>query len=85
MPEISRFLGVVIRMYYRDHAPPHFHATYGEFDITVEIETGVTEGRFPRRALAAVLEWYAEYQDELRENWERARREEPLTRIEPLE
>ena len=41
MPEISRFLGIVIRMYYRDHAPPHFHATYGDYDITVDIETGV--------------------------------------------
>ena len=85
MPEISRFLGVVIRMYYRDHAPPHFHATYGGYDVTVEIETGVTEGRFPRRALSAVLEWFEQHQDELRENWERARREVPLETIEPLE
>ncbi len=85
MPEISRFLGVVIRMYYRDHAPPHFHATDGDFDVTVEIETGVVEGRFPRRALAAVLEWSAEHRDELRSNWEFARREEPLLNIEPLE
>ncbi len=72
-------------MYYRDHAPPHFHATYGEYDITVEIETGVTEGRFPRRALAAVLDWTAEHQRELRDNWDRATREEPLEKIEPLE
>lgn len=85
MPEISRFLGVVIRMYYRDHEPAHFHATYGGYDVTVEIETGVTEGRFPRRALSAVLEWYEQHQGELRENWERARREEPLVTIEPLE
>ena len=85
MPEISRFLGIVIRMYYRDHAPPHFHATYGDYDITVDIETGVTEGRFPRRALAAVLDWFEQHQNELRENWGRARREEPLEKIEPLE
>ena len=85
MPEISRFLGIVVRMYYRDHAPPHFHATYGEYDITVDIETGVTEGRFPRRALAAVLEWFEFHQEELRENWHRAEREEPLEKIEPLE
>ena len=85
MPEISRFLGIVVRMYYRDHAPPHFHATYGEYDITVDIETGVTEGRFPRRALAAVLEWFELHQEELRENWHRAEREEPLEKIEPLE
>ena len=85
MPEVSRFLGIVIRMYYRDHAPPHFHATYGDYEITVEIETGVFAGRFPRRALAAVLEWFREHQDELRENWERARSEVPLEKIEPLE
>ena len=72
-------------MYYRDHAPPHFHATYGEYELTVEIETGVTQGRFPRRAMSAVLEWYREHVDELRENWQRARSEEPLEQIEPLE
>lgn len=57
MPEISRFLGIVIRMYYRDHAPPHFHAEYGEYEITVTIHGGVVEGKFPKRALSAVLEW----------------------------
>jgi hypothetical protein len=56
MPEISRFLGIVIRMFYRDHAPPHFHAEYGAYEITVEIETGIVEGKFPKRALRAVLE-----------------------------
>lgn len=85
MPEISRFLGIVIRMYYRDHAPPHFHATYGDYEVTVDIETGVIEGRFPRRALSAVLDWTAGHEAELKENWERARREEPLVRIDPLE
>ncbi|HEX4415973.1 MAG TPA: DUF4160 domain-containing protein [Lacipirellulaceae bacterium] len=85
MPEISRFLGVVIRMYYRDHAPPHFHAAYGEFEITVEIETGAISGRFPRRAQAAVLEWNELHRDELLADWDRAREERPLERIEPLE
>ncbi len=85
MPEISRFLGIVVRMYYRDHAPPHFHATYGDYEITIEIETGVTEGRFPRRALAAVLDWYEQHRAELQANWDRARNEEPLERIDPLE
>ena len=50
MPEISRFRGIVIRMYFRDHVPPHFHAEHGENEITVEIETGMIEGKFPRRA-----------------------------------
>ncbi|MEX0717277.1 MAG: DUF4160 domain-containing protein [Planctomycetaceae bacterium] len=85
MPEISRFLGIVIRMYYRDHPPPHFHAEYGEFEITIEIDSGLVEGRFPRRAMTAVLEWFAIHRDELAENWERARQEVPLEPIAPLE
>ncbi|ADE13446.1 conserved hypothetical protein [Nitrosococcus halophilus Nc 4] len=85
MPEISRFLGIVIYMYYRDHAPPHFHAEYGDYEITVEIERGVVTGKFPRRALSAVLEWYLEYKDELLENWRRAEKRQPLQKIEPLE
>ena len=57
MPEISRFLGIIIAMFYKDHAPPHFHAIYGEYEITVEIDSGVINGRFPKRALRLVLEW----------------------------
>jgi hypothetical protein len=56
MPELCRFLGIVIYMYYKDHAPPHFHAEYAEFEITVEIESGVVTGEFPRRALNLVME-----------------------------
>ena len=85
MPEISRFLGIVIRMYYRDHAPPHFHAEYGEYEITVEIDSGVVQGKFPRRALSAVLDWFSLHQQELAENWALARQELPLRKIEPLE
>jgi hypothetical protein len=85
MPEISRFLGIVIRMYYRDHPPPHFHAEYGEFEITVEIETGAINGRFPRRAQMAVLEWNNIHRGELLADWDLAREERPLDRIEPLE
>ena len=48
MPEISRFLGIVIRMYYRDHAHPHFHAEYAEYEISVGIDSGVVQGKFPR-------------------------------------
>jgi hypothetical protein len=85
MPEISRFLGIVIRMYYRDHAPPHFHAEYGKYEIAVEIETGVVEGKFPRRALNAVLDWYQQHLPELRANWQNAVNAQPLARILPLE
>ena len=85
MPEISRFLGIVVYMLYDDHPPPHFHAEYAEYRITVHINSGVVEGRFPRRALNAVMEWYSINIDGLLENWELAERHEPLKRIPPLE
>ena len=85
MPEISRFLGVVIAMYYRDHAPPHFHAVYGEYEVTVEIATGTVNGNMPKRALAHVQEWRTLHQPELHNIWTLARASRPLPRIEPLE
>ncbi len=85
MPEISRFLGILVRMFNRDHAPPHSHAEYGDYEITVEIETGVVEGGFPKRALRAVLEWADLHRDELLGDWHLARLEQPLNPIEPLE
>lgn len=85
MLEIRRFLGIVIRMFYRDNAPPHFHAEYGAYEITVEIETGVVEGKFPKRALRAFLEWADLHRDDLLADWHLARLEQPLNSIEPLE
>lgn len=85
MPELSRFLGIVIGMFHREHGPPHFHANYGEYEITVNILTGVVSGRFPRRALRHVLEWYELHQRELLENWELAQQRLPLNKIPPLE
>lgn len=55
MPEISRFLGIIIFMVYNDHEPPHFHARYGKYHIKLEIQSGVIEGKFPRRALNAII------------------------------
>src|SRR5690606_13428096 len=85
MPEISRFLGIVIAMYYNDHAPPHFHARYGGFEATVGIVSGQVAGDFPPRALALVREWNSLHRVELLENWELARLRKPLNPIEPLE
>ena len=85
MPELSRFLGIVIAMYYRDHAPPHFHAYYGSFDITVELVSGRVSGGFPRRALAHVQEWRSLHVAELLEDWELATLRKPLRSIAPLE
>jgi len=86
MPEISRFFGIVIKMYYNEHQPPHFHAEYGEYGVELSIETlDVIAGKLPRRVLGLVLEWAAEHRDELRENWNQARTHEILYKIEPLE
>lgn len=85
MPEISRFLGIIIFMVYNDHLPAHFHARYGEYKITIEIETGIIEGKFPRRALNAVLEWYQIYKNELIENWNLVSQHKELKKIPPLE
>lgn len=65
--------------------PPHFHAEYGEHEITVDIDSGIVQGRFPRRALTAVLDWYNLHQDELARNWELIQGRQPLNPIEPLE
>ena len=85
MPELSRFLGIVIYMLYDDHRPAHFHAVYGEYRISVEVDSGVIEGRFPRRALTALMEWYLLHKDELRENWALAAEHRALKKIAPLE
>jgi hypothetical protein len=86
LPEISRFWGIVIAMYFKEHTPPHFHAKYGEQRAAFSIlDLRLIEGSLPRRAAALVLEWAFEHRDELMENWKRAERHEELLKIEPLE
>jgi hypothetical protein len=85
MPELSRFLGIVISMYYRDHGPPHFHAYYGELQATVDIDAGRMNGSLPARVTAHVQEWRLLHQAELLQNWDLARDQLPLARIAPLE
>jgi hypothetical protein len=85
MPVISRFLGIVIAMYWNDHNPPHFHAKYGSYEVLVSIEDGVIEGKFPPRALQLLLEWLKLHKSELLENWQRAQNGDPLLNIKPLE
>ena len=85
MPEISRFYGVVIRMYFREHGPPHFHAEYaGDVALIGIADLAVLKGRIPPRALGLVIEWAALYQADLQTAWERARRQEAPGRIPPL-
>ena len=85
MPEISRFLGIAIFMNFNEHPPPHFHAKYGEYHISVEINTGVIEGRFPKRATRLVMEWYEIHQEELLDNWNSLRETGEFQKIAPLE
>jgi len=86
MPCISRFFGIAIFIWFRDHEPPHFHAVYGESEASLRIDTlEVATGSLPRRALALVLEWASLHRAELLEDWERARRGVPLAPIEPLD
>jgi len=85
MPEISRFFGIVIMMYYNDHAPPHFHARYGSERATFAIEPlTLLAGRLSPRVMGLVTEWAALHQDELRVDWDLAREQAPLRPIEPL-
>lgn len=86
MPEISRFFGIVIRMYFADHQPPHFHALYGEDEVLISIDTlAVLRGSLPRRALAMVLEWATLHREELRSDWSLAAAGRAPASIEPLD
>ena len=86
MPRISFFYGVAIYMYYRDHAPPHFHAIYGDFEAEIEIATGrVLNGSLPRRAMSFVTDWTIMHRDKLLRDWRLARSHEPLQPIPPLD
>lgn len=79
------FYGIVIAMYYLDHAPAHFHAIYGEHEATVTIgDLEVLSGFLPTRALRLVVEWAELHGDELAANWQKARDHVPLDSIEPL-
>jgi hypothetical protein len=85
VPRISEFYGVVIEMYFADHAPPHFHARYAGSDAVIAIESGdVLRGQLPARALRLVREWLELHRVELERNWVRARAHDSLESIAPL-
>jgi len=86
VPEISRFFGIVIAMFYDDHSPPHFHVRYGDQKAIIAIETlTVLRGKLSPRALGLVMEWAELNKRELKDDWELAERREPLKPIKPLE
>jgi hypothetical protein len=84
MPEISRFYGIIIYMFYSEHNPPHFHIKYQEYEAVLDIEYGIIHGDMPRRALNLVFEWLDLHRTELLENWKRIEERKPLLKIEPL-
>ena len=86
MPELSRFFGIIILMYYNDHPPPHFHVRYGRQKAIVSVESlAVLEGRLSPRVLGMVIEWASLHRQELRDAWTLAENHTPLKPIEPLE
>jgi Domain of unknown function (DUF4160) len=86
MPEVSRFYGIIIRFYYRDHPPTHFHAIYGSEEALIEIETGaIYEGHLPKTAFDLVNRWRIIHLQQLRDDWDRARQQLPILPIAPLE
>ena len=85
MPEISRFFGIIIKMYFKDHNPPHFHAEYQEFTAEYDIQTlSVINGELPKRAHALVIEWASYHRQELLDDWALAAQIESLKKIDPL-
>lgn len=85
MPEISLFCGIRITMYYSDHNPPHFHAEYAGYKALIDVLSGcVIRGSLPAKQMKLVLAWNELHQDELMQNWELARSEQPLNAVPPL-
>ena len=86
MPTISQFFGIVIQMFWREHAPPHFHAMYAEHEALIDIRTlEVIGGSLPRRALSLTIEWAIEHREELMEDWNLCQSKQHPKRITPLE
>lgn len=84
MPEISRFYGIIIYMFYNDHAPPHFHAKFQEYEATIDIDEGLIKGEMPRTALNLIYDWVDKHKEELLINWNMIKERKPLNKIEPL-
>jgi hypothetical protein len=85
MPELSRFYGIIIRMVWVDHSPPHFHAVYGKHEALVDIRSSeIIKGSLPLGAHSLVTQWVELHRDELLRDWELAQALQPLNKIEPL-
>ncbi len=85
MPEIARFYGIIVYMFFNDHEPPHFHVKYQDFEATINIENEIVRGEIPRRAIKLIFEWLDLHKDELMENWKLLEQRKPFNKIEPLQ
>jgi hypothetical protein len=85
MPEVSRFLGIIITFNYDEHNPPHFHVKYNEYRATFLIrELAIKDGSLPKKVISLVLEWAYEHREELMTNWDLAQSGLPVKKIAPL-
>jgi hypothetical protein len=85
MPELSRFYGIIVRMYFADHAPPHFHAFYGEEEVVIDIrQLAVIRGNLSPRAFGLLMEWSSIHQSDLLAAWDQAFKAQPPIKIAPL-
>ncbi len=86
MPEICRFLGIIIAMYYQEHNPPHFHVRYNQYKAAISIkDLALLKGKLPPKVFGLVIEWASQHQNELIEDWELAKELQTLKPIRPLE
>ena len=84
MPAISMFFGIVIRMYWEDHRPPHFHAYYQDMSTVYDLEGNLLEGTFPKKQSSLATAWANIHHDELVANWVLTEQRDAVFRIEPL-
>lgn len=84
MPEISRFYGVIIYMYFKDHFPPHIHLRYGDYEAIIYLKDGVVVGEMPGKIVKMALKWMELNRIELLKTWKLAQKGESLPKIKPL-
>ncbi|MCM1356768.1 MAG: DUF4160 domain-containing protein [Staphylococcus sp.] len=84
MPEISRFFGIILSLYWRDHNPPHVHFTYGNYECSISVFDRIVEGSAPAKVIVKVNQWMDLHEDEILSAWEKAQKGEKIDRIAPL-
>lgn len=84
MPEISRFFGIILSLYWRDHNPPHIHFSYGDYECSISVLDRIVDGTAPAKVIAKVNHWIDIHEDEILTAWEKASRGEKFDRIKPL-